>query len=711
MRHLIAVLLAVFMSCATASAAERILLAPAGLQATVAATPSAAIGLQKLRLAAARSGKVRVIIGLRVPFAAEGNLSAPARQAQRNDITSVASGLRARFASAVKRDPDTVRSYSALPFLAMEVTPQELDKLASDPDVITLSPDRPNSANLAESAPLIRAPQAWNSGFTGQGQTIAIIDTGVDKAHPFLAGKVVAEACYSRRYCPGRLSTSTSPGSGVPCANRNGCKHGTHVAGIAAGKGANFSGIARDATLISIQVFSSYGRTVTAWDSDILAALDHVYELHNDFHIAAVNLSLAGSDEYDGDCDAADPEYAAAFATLKSVGIAAVVASGNDGWTEGLPSPACHSDAVSVGAVSDSNWGACWGDTTAVDKVTCYSNTASNISLLAPGSAITSSVPGGRYETWHGTSMAAPHVSGAFAVLKQKMPDATADQLLAALSTSPVRITDSRNPTITKPRIDVASALDRFVTITFTRSAGLGTVDIAQAGGSTTRCFATCTISMPIGSTVTLSAQPASGSRFVGWTGDCAGSSSTCDLTLNASIALAAAFAGPTAELRYVPTGGGYGTVNIVTTADRVTCEVPCEVTVAPATLVTATARPPFEMRFAGWAGPCTGTDACSFQMPNVFANLTASFIRVHSLTFTKAGRGTGSVTFASSGGQTSCTSSCSQTYDHDTVVTLTAQPGPRAKFKGWSGACRGTATCVITMSQAQSATANFSGR
>ena len=72
------------------------------------------------------------------------------------------------------------------------------------------------------------------------GQTIAVLDTGVDKRHPFLSGKIVSEACYSTTnvgsqvssVCPGGVQESTAPGSGVPCdLSISGCYHGTHVAG------------------------------------------------------------------------------------------------------------------------------------------------------------------------------------------------------------------------------------------------------------------------------------------------------------------------------------------------------------------------------------------------------------------------------------------------------------------------------------------------
>ena len=170
---------------------------------------------------------------------------------------------------------------------------------------------------LASTVPLIRAPQAWARGIRGRGQTVAVIDTGVDATHPFLENRMVAEACFSasepvlqiRSACPNGADTMIGPGSGAPCRDDSACFHGTHVAGIAAGRGSSFSGVAPDASVMSIQIFRHYPALfcggepcIRAATSDLIRALEHVRDNADRLKIASVNLSLGGG-SYRTYCD------------------------------------------------------------------------------------------------------------------------------------------------------------------------------------------------------------------------------------------------------------------------------------------------------------------------------------------------------------------------------------------------------------------------
>ena len=157
-------------------------------------------------------------------------------------------------------------------------------------------------------------------------------------------------------------------------------------------------------------------------------------------------MSLGGGRFY-SNCDSVDPDTKIVIDLLRAANIATVVASGNERFTNSLASPACISTAVSVGATLDT-----------ANIVASYSNSASFLSLLAPGSGITSAVPGTSYGRWNGTSMATPHVTGAWAIAKQKAPTASVTTVLNAFKSTGVSVVDSRNG-IANPRIAVDLAI------------------------------------------------------------------------------------------------------------------------------------------------------------------------------------------------------------------------------------------------------------
>ena len=415
---------------------------------------------QTLQDRAQQEGPVRVIIELRLPSGrarAEGRLASPqAQQSQRLEISAAQKNVLARLAGKGHR---VVHRFRTVPFVALEVSSDALSTLADDPTVARVVEDRLLAPLLAQSVPIVQGDLAWDSGYDGTGQVVAVLDSGVEKAHPFLAGKVVSEACYaSGGSCPNGASVQIGEGAGEPCTFAPSvCLHGTHVAGIAAGSGSGFSGVARNARLIAIQVFHSSTTDcipfledvpcARAFSSDIGAGLERVYELRDQFAIAAVNLSLGGG-AFTSTCDAEEPQMTAQINNLRSVGIATVVASGNDGNPDALSFPACISSAVSVGA------------TTKADQFAWFSNAAPFLSLLAPGADITSSVPGGAFEALDGTSMAAPHVAGAWAILRQFYPGAAVADILDHLQQTGLPITDDRIAGgVIKPRIQIASAL------------------------------------------------------------------------------------------------------------------------------------------------------------------------------------------------------------------------------------------------------------
>lgn len=441
-------------------------------------------------------GTIRVIVELSVPSqgAASGKQLTNADLAQQQKAIATTQGT---VLAALKGSGARVkRQFQLYPFIALEVTPDALKALEQSDHVISVSESRLRAPSLAQSGIVVEADLTRREGFDGRGWTVAILDTGVDTAHPAFNGRVVAEACFSTTggnatsVCPNGQETQIGPGAGRNCdATIDGCDHGTHVAGIAAGATSMGlpirivngqpvinTGVAPGANIIAIQVFSrivdSPGNTpcqqnnrrspcAMTFDDDYLAALHHIdSSLRNTFPIAAVNMSLGGG-RYDSLCDTVrgDPgmQVKAAIDSLRTAGIATIVASGNEGYTNALGFPACISSAISVGSTYDAPGLA--GPTSRADQVVPTSNSAAFLSLLAPGNWITSSIPGGDIGDKSGTSMAAPHVAGAWAIMKQKAPAASVEKVLGALKREGLPITDTKSG-VTTPRIQILQALE-----------------------------------------------------------------------------------------------------------------------------------------------------------------------------------------------------------------------------------------------------------
>ncbi|HXG70650.1 MAG TPA: S8 family serine peptidase [Gemmatimonadaceae bacterium] len=428
---------------------------------------------QQLAARAVANGRVRVIVSLNVAAAPDGQLNASQRGVQRALIAGAQTTV---LNGAAGLDVRAVARFRVLPGMALDVDLKALEFLERHPQVASIQEDELAAPTLAQSASLIGAPTVWSTGYTGAGQTVAILDTGVERSHSFFGGRVVAEACYSTTssgqstsLCPGGVPSAVGSGAGAPCSMSD-CGHGTHVAGIAAGSnGSDVHGVARGANIIAIQVFSRFESSsfcgglapcALSYESDQIRGLEFVYELRNSYNIAAANMSLGGGQfSSQNACDTVNTNSGRKpiIDALRSAGIATVISAGNGdrngGFTAALSSPACISSAVSVGSTMDGSNGAA-----PTDGVSAFSNSASFLSLLAPGQSINSSIPGGGFSNFQGTSMAAPHVAGAWALLKSRYPGATVSQVLDALSSTGLSVTDSKNG-ITKKRISVAEAM------------------------------------------------------------------------------------------------------------------------------------------------------------------------------------------------------------------------------------------------------------
>jgi subtilisin len=538
-----------------------------------------------VRARANRDGRVRVLVELRLAagrHVAEGDLRTLAEiSRQRSDILSAFDRVDARLRRADRR---ILYRYRTVPYVALEVTAAGLAALeAATTDVAAVFEDQILRPVLADSVPLIQADQAWGAGYDGTNTTIAVLDTGIDSSHPFVAGRVVAEACFSSTTsfsvstCPNGTDQQIGPGSAPPCS-RPECLHGTHVAGIAAGNGdlagQSFSGVARGANLLAVQVFSIIPDSGTcggpaacmgAFSSDIIAGLEHVYSLASSLNVASVNMSLGSASTFSAPCDT--QPYRPSIDNLRAIGIATVIAAGNSGSGTSLSAPGCISSAVSVGSTDKSN------------QVSTFSNVAPFLSLFAPGQAITSSVPGGGFNAFSGTSMATPHVAGTWAILRQAAPTAGVGLILDVLRQTGMPITDTRPVGVgtTVPRVNVFDALQALVPVTHPAPVLTSTSPARLRAGSVTAIL-------------TLNGSGFDAASVAYWNGVPKVTTVESTTQLRAQITPADLAAGPTGEVYVVtPAPGGGTSVTLTVPIDPPPSLTPSAASVAPGSPVTVT--------------------------------------------------------------------------------------------------------------------------
>lgn len=286
-------------------------------------------------------------------------------------------------------------AYRSIPAVAARLSPEEFNMLQDDPRVAAIIPDTQRKLLLTDTLAIIKATEAHltqldSTNLTGIGQSICIIDTGIDYSHPAFAGKILESY---------NFITNTANAS-----DDNG--HGTHVAGIAVGNG-SVMGVAPGAGLVIAKVCDSEG---TCFDSDILAGIEFCNNRSSTWNISVISASLGGGGPYTAANCSLDAGYALLEPALEeaaSLGILPVFASGNDHYTTGISYPACSPQVISVGS------------TTKADTISAFSNRGDRLDIYAPGQSIISAAPGGGTATASGTSMATPHIAGMLAILQQ----------------------------------------------------------------------------------------------------------------------------------------------------------------------------------------------------------------------------------------------------------------------------------------------------
>jgi subtilisin family serine protease len=356
--------------------------------------------------------------------------------------------------------------WHVVPGFAATVDDAELERLRNDPAVISVEPDLAGSVTAISSAAfidlsgeLIGLNGVQALGYDGAGSTVAVLDTGVSP-HPDLNGRVIEQRCYcaytnGKGCCPNGATVQTGIGSA-----RDDRAHGTSVAGVIAGNGTIAPrGVAPGAKIIAIRVTDETG--YIAWTSQVISALDSL--LASPVHVDAVNMSFAIGELSNGACDKGNLALADAIRRVHDQGIVVVAASGNDAATHGIRPPACIASVLSVGAVYHMNLGfasllGCSDSPAEVDRVTCFSNSAASLDLLAPGYGVNAPASNGGIISAAGTSFSSPHVAGAVAVLRQIDPHLTPEEIEQLLESTGRPIVDSRNG-ITTPRLDLFAAV------------------------------------------------------------------------------------------------------------------------------------------------------------------------------------------------------------------------------------------------------------
>lgn len=268
-----------------------------------------------------------------------------------------------------------------------------------------------------EAIPLIQADLAALSFGNGSGIRIGIIDTGIfnhtEFQHP---NRIVAQQCFCSPI-PGLRGGCCPDGTSHDDNATDDEGHGTHVAGIAAGK----RGVAREAELIAVKVLDSQG---IGWDSDVAAGIE--WAVAQGAHIVSLSLGV-GYDEYLDCYELASAQVVEAVARINKTLV--VVAAGNDGPNSStIASPGCAKSALTVGASYDTSYKlvdylVCRDQEVRADDIACYSSRGPTKDgrikpdLVAPGSIVNSTTLNDLYAERAGTSMSTPFVTGIAAIL------------------------------------------------------------------------------------------------------------------------------------------------------------------------------------------------------------------------------------------------------------------------------------------------------
>ena len=325
----------------------------------------------------------------------------------------------------------------ALKGYAAKLNAKQLAQVKADPDVAFVAKDgviRAQEQTIPRGIRRVDATRNTTARIDGVDDRVnadvAIFDTGIDKSHPDL-NVVGGYNCSS--------STRTAWGDG------NG--HGTHVAGTvgALDNGIGAVGVAPGVRLWAVRILGSDGAGLVSW---YVCGMDWIAGQRDPFNpanplIEAVNMSVAKPGSDDRNCGYTNKDAMhKAICRLVAAGVTVIAAAGNNSFSASRLIPASYNEVITVSALADTDGApggtggdSCysWGSYDSDDTYANFSNYGADVDLIAPGKCIWSTLPGNRYGYSSGTSMAAPHATGAAALWLSTRPGRTPAQAKAAL--------------------------------------------------------------------------------------------------------------------------------------------------------------------------------------------------------------------------------------------------------------------------------------
>jgi subtilisin family serine protease len=416
---------------------------PASAALPEGARPSDRVGADVVETLA-ETGEVDVVVML------DGHRPGSDVAALRRASAAAQDTTLAGFAEADLAD---LHRFETIPAFSATISDQAvLDRLAKRPGITRIDVDAPVETHYWRSpeeegvvvADHVGASELHELGLTGEGSTVAVVDSGIDRNHVDLQGAVAHEACFApidNRYCPGGWFGRGSTFAEGPGTANDVWYHGTAASGVVASRG-NLAdlGMAPSARIVALKVGEvcpparpgepdpcPYMTSTVIRAGDYLAGRP---DLGVDVLSMSFGLPIPYQGTYCDDADALTMSAKALIDNVRAAGTLAIASAGNDSAQDRLGMPGCLSNVVSTGATGLGPTG---------EVVDYYSNTGPGLDVLAPAWTMHPE-PGGRTGTMRGTSSAAPVVAGCAAVLLQMGAQPTNEEVTAAIRSTGVPI-------------------------------------------------------------------------------------------------------------------------------------------------------------------------------------------------------------------------------------------------------------------------------